>query len=101
MRQYHLLLFYMALFWINAVAGQERVVTGTVVSPGESENPVPGVNIKIQGKESGVITDAKGQFRIVMPADTGTLIFTHVGYITKTENVKGSGTLKIVFRTCI
>lgn len=66
-------------------AQQEKHVSGTVADPfGES---MPGVSIKVSGTTSGTITDANGEFSIVVPTDTTTLIFSFIGYDTETVKV--------------
>ena len=48
--------------------------------------PLPGVTVMIKGTSLGVVTDVKGAFKIALPQDTVTLVFTFVGM--KTQSVK-------------
>jgi TonB-linked SusC/RagA family outer membrane protein len=63
-------------------------VTGKVTSA-EDGSALPGVNVVVKGTTSGTVTDAQGNFKIVVPADGGTLIFTFIG-LTTSELVVGS-----------
>ncbi|PXZ42957.1 MULTISPECIES: SusC/RagA family TonB-linked outer membrane protein [Porphyromonadaceae] len=47
---------------------------------------LPGVTVLVKGTTLGVATDDKGAFRIPIPRDTATLIFTFIGM--QTQNVK-------------
>ncbi len=47
-------------FAVSFASAQVRTVTGNVSS--ESEGPIPGVNIVIQGTVTGAVTDVDGDF---------------------------------------
>ncbi|WP_353719914.1 TonB-dependent receptor [Dyadobacter sp. 676] len=67
-------------------------VTGKVT--GETGEGLPGANVLIKGSTRGTVTDANGNFKILLP-DNGnaTLVFSLVGYASKEVLV---GTQKIV-----
>ena len=56
---------------------------------------MPGVSVVIKGTTSGAITDIDGLFELKTSAESGTLIFSFVGYKTHEENFKGSAALTI------
>lgn len=60
---------------------QDRTITGTVTSA-EDEQPLPGVNVVIQGTATGTITDVDGKYKLSVPDGT-TLEFSSVGFITE------------------
>jgi TonB-linked SusC/RagA family outer membrane protein len=64
---------------------QQRTVTGTVRD--EAGNPVPGVNIQIEGTLTGTVTDGNGKYSIDIPGEGATLVFSFVGYITQRISV--------------
>ena len=66
---------------------QQIEVTGTVTEE-ETGNPLPGVNIVIQGTTMGTTTDMDGNYSIEAPEDA-TLVFSFVGYETQTIPVDG------------
>lgn len=45
----------------------------------EAGNPLIGATILVKGGTIGTITDLKGYYRLVLPADCATLIFSYVG----------------------
>ena len=66
-------------------------MTGTVND--EKNEPLPGVNIKIPGKNVGTITDYNGNFTIIVPNENSTLTFTYIGYQPKAIIVGKNRTL--------
>jgi hypothetical protein len=68
------------------VWAQSRQVQGRVVS-GEDSQPMPGVNILVQGTTKGAVTDATGSFSIELTGSENTLVFSFIGY--KPQTVEG------------
>lgn len=66
---------------------QQRTVTGTILD--ENSNPMPGVNIQVEGTTLGVISDVNGKYTISVPRTDAVLVFTFVGY--KEMKVASSG----------
>lgn len=64
---------------IVANAQAQRVVSGTVTSADDGQ-PLPGVNIIIQGTTVGAVTNAQGEYEINITDDEQVLEFTMVGF---------------------
>lgn len=64
-------------------------ITGTVTD--ESGTGLPGVNVVVKGSTQGTTTDADGKFKISVPDNRATLVFSSVGYL-KQEIAVGSKT---------
>ena len=60
---------------------QERDISGTISDSNTGEN-VPGVNILVKGTNEGTTSDAKGSFRLMVPEENATLVFSFIGYKT-------------------
>lgn len=60
---------------------QTRIVEGSVKDA--AGVPLPGVNILLKGTTVGTVTDGNGSYRISVPGNDATLIFTFVGYLTE------------------
>ncbi|GAB5523950.1 MAG: carboxypeptidase-like regulatory domain-containing protein [Roseivirga sp.] len=61
-------------------------ISGTVVDR-DSKTPITGVHVFIAGSEKGIDTDIEGKFSITnIEQETFQLIFSHVGYQTRTIN---------------
>lgn len=60
------------------VFGQSKTVTGKVTD--NTNNPLPGVSILIEGSGTGVVSDIDGDFNIVLSEDQNVLIFSFIGF---------------------
>lgn len=65
---------------------QTRVVTGQVLGT-DDKQPIPGVNVIIQGTNRGAATDFNGKYTIAVETGDNTLVFTFVGYKTQTVTI--------------
>jgi TonB-linked SusC/RagA family outer membrane protein len=72
------------------VAAQDRTVSGTV-KDGTGE-PLPGVNVFVKNTTFGTITDLEGKYRLSVPPEAGTLVFSSIGLKTMEEEI-GSRTV--------
>lgn len=77
----------------TADAGQQQPVriTGQVIDP--KGVPLPGVSVKLKGTATGATTDASGNYGFNVPALSGILIFTYVGYAPKEVEINGKHTV--------
>ncbi|TRX43509.1 hypothetical protein FNW54_18150 [Bacteroides sp. HF-5092] len=69
-----------------------KKVTGKAID--ESNEPLIGVNIKVEGSSEGAITDIDGNFTIVAPQGS-TLSFTYVGYTPQTIRMTERNTYEV------
>lgn len=69
-------------------------VTGTVTDS-ETNEPLPGVNVSVEGTYLGTSTNIDGEFQIEIPSLEETLIFTYVGYERKHVELEGRPELDI------
>jgi len=65
-----------------------RTISGKVVD--EKKLPMPGVSVRIKGKERGVVTNGDGQFEIPGVLDQDSLQFSYIGYQSQTVAPKGT-----------
>lgn len=77
-----------------SVRAQEIDVSGKVTSKSDG-TPIPGVSVKIQGTNTGVATDANGNFRIKVPKSGSVLEFSQIGMTTQTVVVNSSDPINI------
>jgi TonB-linked SusC/RagA family outer membrane protein len=80
MKKFLLLCFSFAI--ALSVHAQERLITGKVTST-EDGSILPGVNVLIKGTTNGTTTDASGTYRLTIPANGGTLVFSFIGLQTQ------------------
>ena len=69
-------------------------VSGQVVDE-EDGVGLPGVNVVAKGTTIGTVTDVEGNYRLSVPDNTTTLVFSSVGYLTQEVPVNGQSTLDV------
>lgn len=79
---------------VNSTLKQEKVVSGSVKDL--NGEPIPGVSVIVKGTHSGTITDVKGLFKLTVPEDATTLVFSFLGMKTQEVSVAGKTTLNVV-----
>ena len=78
----------------TSVPVEQKAITGTVKD--KTGEAVPGVSVVVKGTTIGTITDIDGVFRINLPADAKTLMFSFVGMKSQEIPVGNNTTFKIV-----
>lgn len=71
----------------ESVNPQQLTVGGTIRD--ETGQPMPGVNIQVEGTTTGSISDMAGNYTITVPSGNSVLIFTFVGYTELKAPVDG------------
>jgi TonB family protein len=61
--------------------GDGKRFVGKVID--EKGNPLPGLNVIVAGTTGGTTTNLKGEFALETPNQNGTIVFSFVGYDTK------------------
>ena len=82
MRKILLFSFMLLSALVTESWAQERSISGTVTSV-EDGSTMPGVNVVLKGTTNGTITDVDGNFKLSVPPDGGTLVFSFVGLATE------------------
>ena len=73
---------------------QQFKITGTITDAATDE-PLPGVNIVIEGTSTGVISDLKGNYSIDVAAENAVLVFSYIGYLTEKVPVSEQSVIDI------
>lgn len=89
---YKKLLFLLLLLPFCAIA--QNKIEGTVLD-NVSGQPIPGVNVKIEGSTTGVSTDFDGKFQFANVKPTDVLTITYMGYQTKSITVGSQKSLTV------
>lgn len=72
----------------------EKTISGKV-SDQEDNTPLPGVNVLLKGTSVGTVTDVDGNYRLTVPDDAQTLIFSSIGYQTKEINIGNQSVINV------
>jgi len=72
-------------------------VTGKVTD--NNGGALMGVSVLEKGTTTGVVTNQEGNYSITVVGNNSVLLFQHIGYGTKTENVGGRTVINVVLQT--
>ncbi len=89
-----LLLGFLLIQSENLLAQDKKFeVKGTVTSA--DKKPLEGVNIRVAGGQSGTATDATGHYRILVDNGNVSLVYSYVGYASKTIAVDSKNVIDV------
>ncbi|MFM2269258.1 MAG: hypothetical protein RL757_2699, partial [Bacteroidota bacterium] len=77
-----LTMFMLALMLTTTAIVAQRTVNGTVTDA-ETNEPLIGASVVVKGTVKGTVTDLAGKYKLEVPADAETLVFSFVGYTSK------------------
>ncbi|MEN9335300.1 MAG: Vitamin transporter BtuB [Bacteroidota bacterium] len=89
---YNKLLFFLLMLPVTALA--QATLEGKVVDA-KSKQSLPGVNVVVQGTQSGVSTDLDGNFKIGKLKKGDKLVFSFVGYKNQTITFDGQKSVTV------
>jgi TonB-linked SusC/RagA family outer membrane protein len=75
-------------------ADHSHDITGEILD--EQGKPISGVSILLKGSNSGSKADSSGLFKIKVPQNAGTLVFSHIGYVTREVDITGKKDIQVV-----
>ncbi len=87
-------LFEDNLVVITTKSLQQKKVTG-VVTDAQTGEPLPGVNITIEGTLTGTTSDLNGRYSVDVPDENAVLLFSFIGYNTEKVQLAGQSVLDI------
>jgi hypothetical protein len=72
------------LSWLLCLGAfaQDRTLTGRITD-GNDNTALPGANVVVKGTQTGVVTDANGQFSLTVPSGRDVLTISAIGYATQ------------------
>jgi len=76
---------------------QQKRITG-IVTEANSGNPLPGVNVVVQGTTIGTMTDIDGKYTIDVPNERAVLEFSFISYSNQAIPVGNQTTINVVLR---
>ena len=80
--------------FIPAVPAQVFAVKGQVTDASTGES-LPGVNVLVKGTSIGTATDSKGNYSLDVPSANDTLIFSYIGYISKSIAINNQSVIDV------
>jgi TonB-linked SusC/RagA family outer membrane protein len=89
-----LLFFSISILWANAEEFQQSRITGKVTDS-KTGDPIPGVNIIVQGTVAGAITDANGNYSINVPGPNSVLVYSFISYVVQSITVGNQSVIDV------
>ncbi|MFD1142401.1 SusC/RagA family TonB-linked outer membrane protein [Larkinella insperata] len=77
----------------TAVMVVEKNISGSVKS--ETGEPLPGVSVVVKNTTRGTSTDGEGNYKLNVPDDATTLVFSFVGYLNQEVNIGSRTTINV------
>lgn len=76
--------FLVLLCWLIGASAfaQDRKLTGRITD-GNDNTPLPGANVVVKGTQTGVVTDASGQYTLNIASGRNVLTISAIGYATQ------------------
>lgn len=93
MKKIALLLAFFAI-GLQVLVAQTKEISGKVTSDDDG-GAIPGVSVSVKGTTLGTITDMDGMFRLKVPQDTKTLVFTFVGMASQEVSIGNQTTINV------
>ncbi len=94
-----LLLLTFCAFSTTAFAQTDFVVSGTVIEA-DTEIPLPGVNIVLQGQpDRGTTTNMDGEYSLRVDSPDDVLVFSYIGFVRQVIPVDGRETINVVMES--
>ena len=88
----------LSLWAVTPVEAQQVQGQVTDASTGE---PLPGVNVTVQGTTTGTTTGAEGTYQLSVPSHSDTLNFSFVGYDSRTEPIDGRTSIDVALAPAV
>jgi TonB-linked SusC/RagA family outer membrane protein len=77
---------------------QGKKVSGTVTAD-EGVGGFAGTTVVVKGTTIGTVTDSKGEYNIIVPPSSNTLVFSAVGMATVEEAIGGRSAINIILKS--
>ncbi|MEM8510542.1 MAG: carboxypeptidase-like regulatory domain-containing protein, partial [Bacteroidota bacterium] len=87
-------LFCVSFLTVSLVFGQQREISGTVVSNADGL-VIPGVNVIEKGTTNGTSTDFDGNYSITVSDDNAILVFSFIGFLSKELAITANGQVNV------
>jgi TonB-linked SusC/RagA family outer membrane protein len=97
-KNYAMTLLFLLGFLASIPLYAQQTVKGKVIAQEDGE-PLPGASVLIQGTGTGTVTDIDGNYSIAVPNANTVLVFSFIGFDSKSLKVGSATTLDVVLAT--
>ena len=81
-----------------SLANAQSVEISGLISSGDDNTPLPGVNVTIKGTTTGTQTNANGRYQLRVASPTTVLVFSYIGYVNQEVAVGTQTTINVSLR---
>lgn len=71
----------------------QKMLTGKITT--SEGNPMPGVNVIIEGTKKGSITDIDGEYQLMVPDEGGVISYSFIGFNTERVVIEGRSVIDV------
>jgi len=100
MKKLTILFVCFVLTGMNALWAQNIQISGKVTSQSD-QSTLPGVSVSVKGTTMGTITDFDGNYKLSVPQNATTLVFSYVGMKTLEIPIEGRTVIDVEMQTDI
>ena len=93
MQMKNLIVFVCGLLLSTTIWAQQKTITGNVSD--ETGQPLPGVNVIVEGTTVGTVSTPDGTFSLDVPAKAGTLLVSFIGYKTQKIDIVSTSNVSV------
>ena len=88
------LLLLIAFSPLNQVMAQTKQITGSVVAS-DTKQIASGVTVTVKGTRTSAVTDASGNYKITVPANATTLVFSSASFVSYETAINGRSVIDV------
>lgn len=89
-------MFVLCLVLMNLTLHAQNISVRGVVTDGNTNESLPGVNIIIKGTQTGIMTDMDGNYSITVNSPDAILMFSSVGYVAEEVAIAGRSVIDVI-----
>ena len=85
---------FLVMLFFSTSGFAQQILKGKVTDS-ESNQGLPGVSVSLKGTTTGTATDIDGNFKLSVPKEKYSLIFSYIGYLNQEINLTNQSTLNV------
>ena len=97
-KSFFVIMLFLNLFVSNGLRAQSgTIVSGIIID--DTGMPIPGTNVVEKGTKNSSSSDFDGKFKIKLTTEKAVLLFSYIGFESKSVNVSGNKVLNVSLKS--
>lgn len=96
-KSFFVIMLFLSLFLSNELSAQNGTTVSGVIKD-DTGFPIPGANVIEKGTKNSASSDFDGKFKIKLTTEKAVLLFSFIGFETKSVNAAGNKVLNVVLK---